>query len=105
MSLGEHPRSDEHIDLTVTEITARLIQESPPRGRVAIDARHAQCGKELRQPLFNLFRAFANVVDVLLAARRANLRHGLTMIAVVTDNDALAAMIRKRHIAIRTLDR
>src|SRR5438309_132805 len=74
------------------------------RFRVAIDPAQAQIGKTFAQKFFDLLRAFADVVDVLAAAYRTLRGRALVMIAVVTDQRLVAAMIRERYIAVWTLD-
>src|SRR6185436_10443806 len=82
-----------------------LLKHFASRRRVAIDTRDTQCGEELRQHLFELFRALADVVDVLLLAGRTHGRHCLAMVAVMTDHHSLTAVVRQRDVAVRTLNR
>ena len=105
VTLREHLRADQRIDPSGAEVSQRLFKDFSPRGRVAIDSRDAQSREEQLQHLFELFRAFANVVDVFLSARRTHARHRFAMIAVMTNDHALAAMISERHVAVRTLNR
>src|SRR5437870_1211543 len=105
MSLGEHLSSDEQIDFTFAEIQQCLFKLMPSRFGVAIDSADSNLRKFLTQKLVDLFRTFANVVNVLACTGRALRRRALMMIAVMTDQRLIAAMIGECHVAIRTFDR
>src|SRR6185369_12200661 len=104
MSLRQHLRTDKRIDATRAEIHQRLLKHFSSRRGVAIDPRDTQGREQQLEHLLELLRAFADVVNVFLSARRANARHGFAMIAVVTDDHALAAMVSERDVAVRTLN-
>src|SRR6185295_9626894 len=77
----------------------------PPRFCVAIDSSDAYPGKAFAQELFNLFGAFAHVIDVFAPARGTLGRRTLVVIAVMTNQGPIAAMISQCNFAIRTHDR
>src|SRR6266849_6042058 len=72
---------------------------------VAIDSADAQFGKAFAQEFLNLLGAFADVIDELAGTHGALRRRALVMIAVVADQCAIALVIRKGHVAVRTSDR
>src|SRR5678815_547903 len=105
MTLRQHLRADKRVDTAGAEVNQRLLKNFSARGGIAIDPRDAEGREQKPEHLLELLRAFANVVDVFLPARRANARHGFAMIAIVTNDHALAAMVRERDVAVRTLNR
>src|SRR5215216_4376526 len=104
MSLRQHLRADKRIDASRAEVNQRLLKHFPSRRGVTIDSRDPQGREQKPEHLLELLCAFADVVDVFLPARRASARHGFAMIAVVTDDHALAAMVRERDVAVGTLN-
>src|SRR5688572_28143346 len=104
VALRQHLRADKSINLSRTEIRQCLLEDAAARRRIAIYSGDAQGREELSEHLFELFGAFTDVVDVLLAARRTNLWHGLAVVAVVTNDNALAAMVGECYVTIRALD-
>ena len=105
VSFRQHLRADQQIDFAFAEIKQGLFKLVAARFRVTIDPAQAQIGKPSAQKFLDLFGSFADVVDVLAAAYRTLRGRSLMMIAVVTDQSLVAAMIRERDIAVWTLDR
>src|SRR5437867_3139671 len=77
----------------------------PSRFGVAIDASQTQSRKSFSQKLFNLFGAFANVINVFAATYRTLGRRAFVMVAVMADQSAISAMICQRYFAVRAHDR
>src|SRR5260221_2781342 len=59
----------------------------------------------LAQKFFDLLRSFADVIDVLAGAGRTLRRSAVMMIAIMANQSAIGLMVRKRHVAIWTIDR
>ena len=104
VALGQHLRADEHIEFPFAEVKQRLLKHAAARGRVAVNAGDTQSRELFAQHLLELFRAFADIVDISPRAVRAFGWGTTPVVAIVTDYDALAAVIRQCHIAIWTLD-
>src|SRR4051812_43301283 len=68
MALGQHLRADEQINLTLPKIEQRLLKFAAARFCVSINSAYAHSGQTLSQKLFDLFSAFADIVDVLTRA-------------------------------------
>src|SRR5690349_14866142 len=105
VTLREHLRADQQIQLAFFKVKQGLFEFAPAGLRVAIDAADPQIRKALVQQFFDLFRAFADVIDVLARANRALRWRALVMIAVMTNQSLIAAMICERHFAVRAHDR
>src|SRR6267142_477273 len=76
----------------------------PSRRCIPIDSSNSNRGKKPAQFLFNLLCAFAYVVNIFSTTPRTFGRRGLAMIAVVTNDYALTAMICQRDVAVGTLN-
>ena len=68
VSLGQHLRADQGVDAAGTEVRECLFKHFTPRGGITINPRDTQGREEQLQHLLELFRALADVVDVLLPA-------------------------------------
>ena len=103
VSFREHLRADQQIDFAPPEIKQSLFKLMASRFSVAIDPTDSQTRKAPAQNFFNLFGPFANVIDVLTGAVGTLRGRALAVIAVVTDQSAVAAMIGQRHVAVRDI--
>src|SRR4051812_12817091 len=104
MTLREHLRTDQEIDLTVAEIQQGLFEFMTASLRVAIYASNTKPREAFAQNFFDLFSAFADIINVLAGTCRTMGRSSLMMIAVMTNQGLVAAVISQSHVAIRTLN-
>ena len=104
MAFGEHLCADKHIQLACAEFKYGALEKFAARGRVAVQACDAKRWKTLAQHLFNLLCPFANVVNKFVLTRRAVRWCSAAMIAIVTDDAHLAAMIGQCHVAVGAVD-
>src|SRR5207248_6385651 len=95
VAFGEHLCADEHIKFARAEFQNCALEKFAARGRVAVKTCDAKRWKTLLQHLFELFRSFADVVNIFSVARRAARGRRLTMIGVTTDDAQRAAMMRE----------
>ena len=77
----------------------------PSRFGVTIDSADPDSRKSLAQELLDLFRTLADKINVFARARRTLRRRALPVIAVMTNQRPVAAMISQRDVAVRTFDR
>src|SRR5258708_14399470 len=105
VSLRQHLRPHQQIDLAFSEIEQRRFEFMTALFGVAIDAADAQLRKALAQEFFDLFGAFTYVIDELAGANGALRRRALVMIAIVADQRAIALVISEGHVAVGTTDR
>ena len=98
--LGDELRAHQDVDLSPAEGGKNSLElPSAPR-HVAIQTLHSRAWEKLRKLLLDLFRAFADVVEVLAVAGRAASGQARGVAAIVADQAMLAAVIRQRDGAV-----
>ena len=104
VSLRDHLRPDQHVDLTVREARQHVGHHAAPADGVPVEPRDA--GRRERLPHLGLdaFGAEPGLVEERPAARRARARHALRVIAVVAHR-LPAAVHDERDRAVRALQR
>ena len=106
MPLGDHLRTDEHVQLRGRKAREQRCERALPPDRVAIDAPDARVGKPIPQVLLDLLRPEAGVLEVRRRTLAAGLRHHHRVVAVVTARAPAVAggMNRQRDAAVRAVE-
>ena len=104
MAFGEHLRADEHIKFTRPESHNSAFKFFAPRRCVAVKASDANIRKAFLQQGFQLFSAFADVVQEFAVTSRASVWRARPVVAIMANQKMRAAVVSERHIAFGATD-
>jgi hypothetical protein len=83
VTLGNHLRADEHIDLAVAELREQRGERSPAPDGVAVQPRDARTGARAGDLRFDAFGSESRLLEVRAGAQRTRGWHARGVIAVV----------------------
>src|SRR5437773_737969 len=104
VSFGDHLSADEHIKFSSAEIRKNILHITPTGDRISVYTRYSQLRKAPSQLVFELFRTFTDKIQIFAGTNRAAVGRIDLIIAIMTDQLSLAAMVGQCDIAIPTFN-
>ena len=100
VSLGEHLRADEDVDVALGEAPEDLRVTALAGGGVRVHALDARLGERVHQVFLGFLRAGAEIDERIEVAVVADLRHFFQRVAVVAAHFVVVLMERERDVAV-----